>query len=257
MPETLEAAPAIAPPGAARVADRMRPIVGLARAGLPILGAFVAVAAFVWIVAVWAAGAWGALPGSAATALALWCLWFFRDPERRADVDPRAILSPADGVVCAIGDAGPPAIGGGDCGSATRVSVFMNVFDVHVNRSPAAGRVVAVEHRAGRFFNASLDKASEHNERCAATLELADGRRMAVVQIAGLVARRIVCRARPGDELARGERFGMIRFGSRVDTYLPRGFAPAVRVGERVRAGETVIARPVSADGDRSEGDRP
>jgi phosphatidylserine decarboxylase len=131
----------------------------------------------------------------------------------------------------------------------TRVSVFMNVFNVHVNRSPVEGAVSAVDYRPGKFFNASFDKASEHNERCSLRLKAAAGAELACVQIAGLIARRIVCRARPGDALLAGQRFGLIRFGSRVDVYLPAGVAPLVKIGERSVAGETVFARLPEARG--------
>ncbi len=230
----------------------MSPILGVARDGWPIVGAFALFAAGVWAASsAWLAW-WALVPGVAATVLAGWCIWFFRDPERRVPAEGGALISPADGVICAIGPAvftdGPvaPETGTHTARRATRVSVFMNVFDVHVNRSPVAARVARVGYTPGRFINASLDKASEHNERCAIALELDDGRTMTVVQIAGLVARRIVCRVREGARLAAGERFGMIRFGSRVDVYLPAGVEPAVVVGDRVRAGESVIARPVA-----------
>jgi len=124
----------------------------------------------------------------------------------------------------------------------TRVSVFMNVFNCHVNRAPVAGRVVAVAYRPGKFFNASMDKASSDNERNSVCLEMADGRKLAVVQIAGLVARRIVCFTDEGQSLLAGERFGLIRFGSRLDVYLPTGVAPMVALGQTMCAGETVIA---------------
>ncbi len=221
-------------PDADAHAGAMRPVLGIARDGWPIIGAFVLGAAGVWAASLGLLGWWGSLVGALATIVAAWCIWFFRDPERTpAEGGAGAVISPADGVVCSVG---------------TRVSVFMNIFDVHVNRAPVAARVAQVEYTPGRFFNASLDKASEHNERCALLLELDDGRTMKVVQIAGLVARRIVCRVREGARLAAGERFGMIRFGSRVDVYLPGGMSPVVRVGDRVRAGETVIARARAAD---------
>ncbi|MFM9996581.1 MAG: phosphatidylserine decarboxylase family protein [Phycisphaerales bacterium] len=235
----------------------MRPVLGIARAGSPIVAAFVLVTAGLWAVLLWWLGAWGAIPGAVVSAVTLWCIWFFRDPERRGPPDADAILSPADGVVCHVGRVPPPVEYGVDPGAAgqmTRVSVFMNVFNVHVNRAPSVGRITRVVYRAGRFFNASLDKASEHNERCALVMERADGSPMVVVQIAGLVARRIVCRAGEGAVLARGERFGMIRFGSRVEVYLPPGAAPAVGVGDRVRAGETVIACGVAAGGTKGDG---
>jgi phosphatidylserine decarboxylase len=136
----------------------------------------------------------------------------------------------------------PPAELGMEPVALTRVSVFMSVFNCHVNRAPIAGRVLGVAYRPGRFFNASLDKASEDNERNGLCLELADGRKLAVVQIAGLVARRILCWTKEGESLRTGERFGLIRFGSRLDVYLPPGVAPVVAVGQTMVAGETVIA---------------
>jgi phosphatidylserine decarboxylase len=152
------------------------------------------------------------------------------------------VVSPADGIVSQIVPAvPPPELGMGDA-ALTRISVFMSVFNVHVNRAPAAGRVATIAYRPGRFINASLDKASEENERNGLVIELADGRRIAVVQIAGLVARRILCFVRPGQMLREGERFGLIRFGSRLDVYLPAGVAPLVVVGQTAIAGETVIA---------------
>jgi phosphatidylserine decarboxylase len=174
--------------------------------------------------------------------LTVWCYYFFRDPERVTPTREGLVVSPADGVVSAVTPAVPPVEM--DLGEAplTRISVFMDVFDCHVNRSPVAGRVERVAYRPGRFINASLDKASEHNERNALVLALDDGRRLGVVQIAGLVARRILCDAHEGQRLATGERFGMIRFGSRLDVYLPDGVAPLVAVGQRMIAGETVIA---------------
>ena len=175
--------------------------------------------------------------------LTLWCVYFFRDPDRIAPVEAGLVISPADGVIQAIEPAVPPAEL--DMGPAPRprISVFMNVFDVHVNRSPADGTITKVAYRPGRFFNASLDKASEHNERQALRMTTTEGKDIAFVQIAGLVARRILCRLAVGDALRAGERFGMIRFGSRVDVYLDEGMVPLVCVGQRAIAGETVIAR--------------
>jgi phosphatidylserine decarboxylase len=152
------------------------------------------------------------------------------------------MVSPADGVVSLIERAVPPEGLGLGPAPLMRVSVFMSVFNCHVNRAPIAGKVTAVVYRPGKFLNASLDKASEENERNALAIEMADGRKIAVVQIAGLVARRIMCWTKPGDSLATGQRFGLIRFGSRLDVYLPEGFAPQVAVGQTAVAGETVIA---------------
>jgi len=168
---------------------------------------------------------------------------FFRDPERVTPLDARAVVSPADGIVCLIARAPiPPELQAGDA-PVWRVSVFMSVFDVHVNRTPASGTVVKTRYIAGRFFNASLDKASAHNERHLYLMRAEDGRTLAFVQIAGLVARRILCQVHEGQHLVRGERFGLIRFGSRVDVYLPPEVEPVVRVGQIMVAGETPIAR--------------
>jgi phosphatidylserine decarboxylase len=174
--------------------------------------------------------------------LTVWCYYFFRDPKRAVPQNAGLLVSPADGVVSLIERAVPPA--GLDLGpeALTRVSVFMSVFNCHVNRAPIAGTVTAVVYRPGKFFNASLDKASEENERNALAIRMADGRTIAVVQIAGLVARRILCWAKPGDSIGTGERFGLIRFGSRLDVYLPEGVAPQVTLGQTMVAGETVIA---------------
>ncbi|MEQ6203447.1 phosphatidylserine decarboxylase [Sulfitobacter sp. HNIBRBA2951] len=174
--------------------------------------------------------------------LTVWCYYFFRDPVRIIPQQEGLVISPADGVVSLIEDVVPPAdMGLGDA-PLTRVSVFMNVFNCHVNRAPVAGKVVEVVYHHGKFLNASLDKASVHNERNSVTLETANGTRIGVVQIAGLVARRIVCFVKPDDHLGAGRRFGLIRFGSRLDVYLPQGIAPLVAVGQTAVAGETILA---------------
>ncbi len=175
--------------------------------------------------------------------LTIWCYYFFRDPERVPPDRPGLIVSPADGIVSLIEPAVPPAELGMDDTALTRVSVFMNVFNCHVNRTPMTGEVLAVSYRPGKFFNASLDKASVDNERNSLRLRLISGQELAVVQIAGLVARRIVCFVKSGDTLQTGERFGLIRFGSRLDVYLPPGVAPLVSVGQTMVAGETVLAQ--------------
>jgi len=172
----------------------------------------------------------------------VWCYYFFRDPGRTVPQREGLVISPADGVVSLIEPAIPPAELGLPDVALTRVSVFMNVFDCHVNRAPIAGTVTAVAYRPGKFFNASLDKASSDNERMSLALRIADGRDIAVVQIAGLVARRILCFVEPDTVLRTGERFGLIRFGSRVDVYLPAGVEPLVAVGQGTIAGETVLA---------------
>ena len=180
--------------------------------------------------------------------LTVWCYYFFRDPERQTPVREGLLVSPADGVISLIEPAVPPAeLEMGDA-ALTRVSVFMNVFDCHVNRAPIAGKVAKIAYRPGKFLNASLDKASSDNERNSMAIKIADGRRIAVVQIAGLVARRILCEVAEGQTLATGERFGMIRFGSRVDVYLPEGVAPLVALGQTMISAETVIADLTSAE---------
>jgi phosphatidylserine decarboxylase len=173
--------------------------------------------------------------------LTAWCAYFFRDPERVTPVDDRLVVSPADGVVSAVGPAVPPRELGMGAAEMTRISVFMNVFSCHVNRAPVRGRVSRVEHRPGSFLNAELDKASVENERNGLVIDSPNGP-IAVVQVAGLVARRILCWADAGSALAIGERFGLIRFGSRVDVYLPTTAVPRVALGQTAVGGETVIA---------------
>lgn len=172
----------------------------------------------------------------------VWCYYFFRDPERVTPQGDNLVISPADGIVSLIEPAVPPAELGMDDTPLTRVSVFMNVFNCHVNRAPVAGEITDIAYRAGKFFNASLDKASKDNERNSLRIKMADGRDIAVVQIAGLVARRIVCFTKPGAHTQAGQRFGLIRFGSRVDVYLPQGVEPRVSIGQTMVAGETVLA---------------
>ncbi|MGR3510645.1 MAG: phosphatidylserine decarboxylase [Sulfitobacter sp.] len=172
----------------------------------------------------------------------VWCYYFFRDPERVTPKGDNLVISPADGIISLIEPAVPPAELGMADTPLTRVSVFMNVFNCHVNRSPVAGEVTAIAYRPGKFFNASLDKASEDNERNSLRIQMADGRDIAVVQIAGLVARRIVCFTKQGAHIQAGQRFGLIRFGSRLDVYLPQGVEPRVSIGQTMVAGETVLA---------------
>jgi phosphatidylserine decarboxylase len=175
--------------------------------------------------------------------LTVWVYYFFRDPERVVPDEAGVMVSPADGIVSLLEPAVPPSeLGLGDA-PITRVSVFMSVFNCHVNRIPAAGRITTVAYHHGKFLNASLDKASEQNERNGLTVELPDGRQYGVVQIAGLVARRIMCWSEENTQMQRGERFGLIRFGSRLDIYLPIGAEPSVKIGQTMIAGETIIAK--------------
>ncbi len=184
-------------------------------------------------------------------ALILFCLYFFRDPVRVTPQRQGLVVSPADGVVTAIERAPPPPELGLEAHPLTRISVFLSVLDVHVNRVPADGSIVASAYHPGRFFNAALDKASEHNERQSVSLKTPDGRIIVFVQIAGLIARRIICELKEGQEVRAGERFGLIRFGSRTDVYLPDGTAPLVAVGQRMIGGETVLADLATQEGPR------
>ena len=184
--------------------------------------------------------------------LSVWCAYFFRDPDRVTPLREGLVISPADGRICAIEDVTAPSELDLAGETRVRVSIFMNVFDVHVNRSPAAGKVTKMTYVPGRFINAELDKASEDNERLALTLELHSGEKLGVVQIAGLVARRIVPFIKEGEPLGVGERFGLIRFGSRVDVYLPPGQNALVAIGQRTLAGETVLADLTSDEPERT-----
>lgn len=177
-----------------------------------------------------------------------WCAYFFRNPERVTPIREGLVVSPADGVVQMIQRAAPPPELEMGNAPLTRVSVFMNVFNVHVNRSPVDGRIEKLAYRPGKFLNASLDKASEDNERQSVRMKVTDGRDIAFVQIAGLVARRILIWVAEGQKLAAGERFGLIRFGSRVDVYLPDGVSPLVCTGQTAVAGETVLADLTSGE---------
>ncbi len=174
--------------------------------------------------------------------LTLWCTYFFRDPERVTPLADGLIISPADGRVSAIETVVPPPELDLPREPMTRISIFMNVFDVHVNRSPVTARIAKLTYVPGLFLNAELDKASEDNERQALTLALSDGTKIGVVQIAGLVARRIVKFTSEGESLQVGQRFGLIRFGSRVDVYLPKSVAVLACLDQRAVAGETVLA---------------
>lgn len=170
-----------------------------------------------------------------------WCVYFFRNPQRVTPLREGLVVSPADGVICSVGFFLPPPELGLGADPLLRVSVFMSVFDVHVNRAPITGRISKIAYKPGVFINADLDKASEDNERNGLVIESALGR-FGVVQIAGLIARRIVCFAREGETVSVGDRFGLIRFGSRVDVYMPSSARVTVAVGSRAIAGETVLA---------------
>lgn len=207
--------------------------------GYPFIAIFAGVNLLAFLLASWLG--WLLLP------VTLWCIAFFRDPERKIPEGEDLIICPADGKLLPIVEAVPPAeLGMGDS-PRPRLSIFMNVFNVHVNRNPVSGAVVAMSYRPGKFFNASFDKASIDNERMSIRLrpmgQSTDTRDLAVVQIAGLVARRIVCDLTLREVVERGARFGIIRFGSRVDVFLPPGTEILVQAGMTTRAGETILAR--------------
>ena len=212
--------------------------------GYPFVGGF----AFASIVLLWL---WPPL-GWLATLLTVWCAYFFRDPPRVTPVRDGIVVSPADGRVSQVVNAVPPKELELGERPLPRVSIFMSVFDCHINRSPVTGRIERIVYRPGKFLSADLDKASEDNERNAFVIVMPNGRRIAAVQIAGLVARRIVPFAREREAVAAGQRIGMIRFGSRVDVYLPEGTRPLAAEGQTAIAGETVIADLALADPGRT-----
>jgi phosphatidylserine decarboxylase len=212
------------------IRDQLAPI---HPAGYPFVGAFALATLILWWL--WAPLGWIAFVAT------LWCVYFFRDPARVTPIRADLVVAPADGRVCFVGRAVPPADLGFGGAPMARISIFMSVFDCHVNRSPVEGRVVRVSYRPGLFLNADLDKASEDNERNGLVIESAAGL-IGVVQIAGLIARRIVCFTQEGGRLGAGDRFGLIRFGSRLDVYLPDRASVIVGLGSRCVAGETVIA---------------
>ncbi|MFJ9453377.1 MULTISPECIES: phosphatidylserine decarboxylase [unclassified Herbaspirillum] len=202
----------------------------IAREGWPFLGIAVVVAVVVTLIG----GAWS-IPF---WIIALFVLQFFRDPPRTIPQNPNAVLSPADGRIVVVAKAHDPYTNR----EALKISVFMNVFNVHSNRAPVDGKIETVQYFPGKFVNADLDKASLENERNALAITTANGQSVTCVQVAGLIARRILCYVKAGDVLARGQRYGFIRFGSRVDVYLPLTATPKVSVGEKVSATETILA---------------
>ena len=185
---------------------------------------------------VWAPTGW------TAAVVTLWMVYFFRDPWRVTPIQPGLLISPADGIVVSIAAATPPPELAMDDMAFVRIGIFLNIFDVHVTRAPVGGRVAAIRYTKGRFVNASLDKASEDNERLAIRIAPPEGPDIAFVLVAGLVARRIVCDIYDGQQIATGQRVGIIRFGSRVDIYCPPPYVPMVVAGQRMVGGETVLA---------------
>jgi phosphatidylserine decarboxylase len=214
-------------------------LVPVHREGYPFIGAFALLSIVLFLL-------WPPL-GWVGTVATLWCAYFFRDPPRVTPLADGLVVAPADGRVSQVTAAVPPPELALGPAALARVSIFMSVFDCHVNRSPIGGRVERMAYRAGKFLNADLDKASEDNERNCLLVAGAHGR-VGVVQIAGLIARRIVPFVREGEEVGAGERIGMIRFGSRVDVYLPEGVWPLVSEGQTAIAGETVIADLAARD---------
>ena len=194
------------------------------------------VAATIVLFLLWVRGGWFA------ALVTLWLAYFFRDPWRVTPTRPGLLISPADGRVMSIATASPPPDLAMDGAAVTRIGIFLNVFDVHVIRAPLGGRVAALRYTKGRFLNASRDEASRHNERMAIRLATPEGREIAFVLVAGLLARRIVCDLREGQEVVTGQRIGIIRFGSRCDIYVPPPYVPLVTVGQRMIGGETVLA---------------
>lgn len=172
------------------------------------------------------------------------CVYFFRDPVRVINDDKDVLVAPADGVVDAIEQVSPPEeLEMDENAEWTRVSIFLSVFNVHVQRMPYNGKITKIHYREGKFLNVSVDKYSKDNERQSCVLETESGLQIPVVQIAGLIARRIVCNLNIGQEIKKGEKYGIIKFGSRVDIYLPKGIVPAVKIGQTMIAGESVIAK--------------
>ena len=211
--------------------------------GYPFIGGFALVSLIFFLI-------WTPL-GWIGTLLTIWCALFFRDPQRITPLREGIVVAPADGRISMVVQAiPPPELGLGDR-PLPRISIFMSVFNCHVNRSPATGRVDRIAYRPGKFINAELDKASEDNERNALVIATPSGP-IGVVQIAGLVARRIVCFVREGQSMSAGERFGLIRFGSRLDVFLPDGAKPLVAAGQTAVAGETVLADFRAGDGGRT-----
>lgn len=210
---------------------------------------FIAGAAFVAVVLMMISKMLGLVGGVAA----LFVLYFFRDPVRVVPLRSGLVVSPADGVVTAVTENAPwpPEVSGAQLRTSTRVSIFLSVFDVHVNRVPLAGTVRQVTHRPGLFLNAGAPQSAQENERCTTVLETADGRVHAVVQIAGLIARRIINDLKEGQRVESGAKMGLIRFGSRVDVYLPEGASAQVVEGQRAVGGETILADLESAEENR------
>jgi len=219
------------------------------RAGWP----FIALFAVITLILFTFSGTLGLL----ALAATGWCVYFFRHPYRVTPLGDGLVISPADGTITKIEKAHPPKELSWKKQSLTRISIFLNVFDVHVNRIPVDGTIVKIAYHPGKFFNASLDKASDFNERNSLIIKTPTGHEILVVQIAGLIARRILCESKPDQQVKAGETFGIIRFGSRVDIYLPEGINPQVVEGQYMLGGETILADLLSKTPQRLGETRP
>lgn len=222
-------------------------LIPIHRAGWPFIALFSAVTLILMV--------FSSALGFLGLILTGWCIYFFRSPHRITPLRKGLIISPADGIISKIEKALPPQELRWTNNPLTRISIFLNVFDVHVNRIPIEGIISKIKYHPGKFFNASLDKASEFNERNSLVIKTPVGQEILVVQIAGLIARRILCEVQEGQEVKAGEPFGIIRFGSRVDVYLPEGVVPQVLEGQRMLGGETILGdlfsnspSPVSED---------
>jgi len=209
-------------------------LIPIHRAGWPFIAGFAAVTLILFIFSIEL--------GFLALLLTGWCVYFFRHPSRVTPLGEGLIISPADGIITKIEEAIPPSELQWAKKPLMRISIFLNVFDVHVNRIPVDGSITKIAYHAGKFLNASLDKASDLNERNSILIKTSSGHEILVVQIAGLIARRILCEIHEGQEVSAGETFGIIRFGSRVDLYLPAGILPQVVEGQRMIGGETILA---------------
>jgi len=211
----------------------------IAREGYPFIAYSAGLSVLLVLAAVKLSSGVLAVPAAIAVLLTVFVISFFRNPERTPGGDANSVIAPADGTVIVVERVSETPLGV----EALKISIFMSVFNVHVNRAPLDGRVVSIDYQQGKFLDARDGRASSENERNGVVLETSSGVRIAFVQIAGLIARRIICYPKVGDVLTRGSRYGLIRFGSRVDVYLPVGVAPLVKLGDTTRSGETVLGR--------------
>jgi phosphatidylserine decarboxylase len=232
-PREFQSAPTEPSVSAPIAPARVKQWMGICTDGIP----FVLIALTIALVALKWGGVWVAVP---MFIIAGWVIWFFRDPDRKGPADPDFVLSPADGTVIDVSRVPYPRMLSGE---ATRISIFMSIFNVHVNRIPFSGLVKDVQYNPGKYFKAYAEKASLDNEQTSVLLETHGGIQILFVQIAGFIARRIICRVAPGEKVWKGERYGLIRFGSRCDVYFPDSIQVAVQVGEKTQGGKTVLGK--------------